>query len=502
MVPARKGVLILYLFLFALGVALRVVGLEHQSLSVDEVAELRVAGGDPQDLVVRPDGFPPLYQILLHAGLKAGSDDGMGRYLSVVFGCLALIPIWDTARSLAGARAGMIVLLLSAASPLQIWHSQEGRAYALYFFAASIAIWAFFRSLKGPSATNIVIFIAGSLVGLYTHYYFAILLVTTSAICLFQSTSETKRRILGAHGLLAALSLPLVLLVGTDVGYQTGYSDSLVKPSIARLGYTYFTYLHGMGIGVSQRDLHWIPTQEALYRFIPWIALTALVLAIALTGLLRLPVPVRDLVRLASLSLLPNLATGALSALAGVSYKPSYVLWASIPLLILVAIGLSERMPSLPSTMALLLLLLVSTISLLQRNYLDSYRTEDSRGVARYLQESASPDEVLLVTAGYMETPLRHYLGAWPTRRLPLVHCDGTGAPAALEIVAQTASQQTRSTGVRMAYTRTFHSDPCSLLLQGLTRQYDVVVERAFAGIELFRLRHHPSAPPVGSQDQ
>src|SRR5687768_7349691 len=125
--------------LLALGLLIRVWHLSGQSLSHDEVTELLIARRGISDIIHTTDGLPPLYNLLLHASLSLFADDVAGRSLSVLFGMLSIYVVWLLAREIGGDRIGLWTALLIAVSPLHIWYSQEGRAYALYLLLATIS---------------------------------------------------------------------------------------------------------------------------------------------------------------------------------------------------------------------------------------------------------------------------------------------------------------------------------------------------------------------------
>lgn len=124
--PALTVVVVL-----ALAMGVRVWGLQAQSLSMDEVFELRLAAQPVDAIVTSGDGFPPLYHLVAHWWLRL-ADAGSLRYLSVVLGLLTIVAIRQLGRLSGGERVGTLSALFLAISPLHIWFSQEARAYVLY----------------------------------------------------------------------------------------------------------------------------------------------------------------------------------------------------------------------------------------------------------------------------------------------------------------------------------------------------------------------------------
>ena len=62
--------------------AIRITLISHQSFSMDEISELAIAHGDLESIIWEPDGFPPLYHVLLHGWLELWGNDSVARWLS------------------------------------------------------------------------------------------------------------------------------------------------------------------------------------------------------------------------------------------------------------------------------------------------------------------------------------------------------------------------------------------------------------------------------------
>ena len=78
-----------------LAIGLRVWGLQGQSLTFDEVTEIEIAKGSLGEILLAKDGFPPLYHVFLWGWLKIFQHDGSARWLSVLFGSLTVLIMWN-----------------------------------------------------------------------------------------------------------------------------------------------------------------------------------------------------------------------------------------------------------------------------------------------------------------------------------------------------------------------------------------------------------------------
>jgi hypothetical protein len=82
--------------------------------------------------VLREDGSPPLYYVLLHWWLRlSGTGEVQVRLLSLLFAVLCVPVAWWAATRMFGARAGWMAAVLAATNPFLTQYAQEARMYAL-----------------------------------------------------------------------------------------------------------------------------------------------------------------------------------------------------------------------------------------------------------------------------------------------------------------------------------------------------------------------------------
>jgi mannosyltransferase len=83
--------------------------------------------------ILREDGSPPLYYLLLHIWMSVIGGDGEARThaLSLVFSLMCIPAAFGAAWRLFGMRAAWIAGVLAALSPFLTWYAQETRMYSL-----------------------------------------------------------------------------------------------------------------------------------------------------------------------------------------------------------------------------------------------------------------------------------------------------------------------------------------------------------------------------------
>ncbi|MDO8969156.1 MAG: glycosyltransferase family 39 protein, partial [Saprospiraceae bacterium] len=117
-----------------LGLLLRCIGLQERSIAYDDAFSIFLARQSLPNIITgtAADTMPPLYYFLLHGWIQSG---GLGlawlRLLSVLLNLGGVLFLYGITVRLAGDRAGLWAAFLSAISPLQIYHAQDLRMYAL-----------------------------------------------------------------------------------------------------------------------------------------------------------------------------------------------------------------------------------------------------------------------------------------------------------------------------------------------------------------------------------
>ena len=128
----------------ALAFGLRVTHLDTQGLWSDEFTSLGRAMLAPSELLRDlPVEHVPLYFWLLHCWtLAAGSSDFALRFLSVIWGTLAVPLLYALGRRLVARPAAVMAAFLLAINPFQVWYSQDTRMYSMLVGLGLMALWA------------------------------------------------------------------------------------------------------------------------------------------------------------------------------------------------------------------------------------------------------------------------------------------------------------------------------------------------------------------------
>lgn len=485
--PAQRASRLALTGTVTLGLILRLWYLAAQSLSMDEIDEIRIASLPIHSVVLSHDGFPPLHFLLAHLWLGTFSDPASLRILSVIFGTLTILATWQLGRLAGGELAGLIAPFLLAVSALHIYISQEARAYSLYFLLVVLGIWLFYRARASDHIKDWAVYASVAVLGFYTHYYFATLILTLLLTILWEPRSWTReRRMVMAHMSIIALTVPCLLLLQGDLGLQQGYTLERPDIGLTTIGYAGFTFLAGFGIGPSPREIHTVNASDAIRELLPWILVLGISALYLIVKALRSPTDRLWALRLGVLVAFPVVLCAILGAVLGVGFRVRYVVWCAAPLLVLLALGAAQSLRSWRTWLSLAVLVGVSLLSNLNRWTQARYMNEDVRGAARYLATAGDGAIPIFVVADYMAEPLRYYTGRG-SKVFALRGPDVSGDPSpALEQLRNVVSP---GRPFWLVYIRAFDGDSEGRLLRVLRVQATLTHRAGLAGIEIYEAR-------------
>jgi 4-amino-4-deoxy-L-arabinose transferase-like glycosyltransferase len=499
-----------------LALSLRAWRLQGQSLSSDEIVEASVARLTPAQIIAYPDGFPPLYQLLLSVFAHVSPSPESSRWLSVIAGVATVYFIYRWARQQIGEHAALVAGGLAAVSPLLIYFSQEARAYSLYVAFTTASLAFFFQALKTDDRRSWAVFVIATTLNFYTHYYAAPAAALLGLLLLYYRPHWAElRRGLTAFAAIACLCFPVVLLLPGDMDYQVdGYVAK--APLLATLGHTAFAFFGGFSLGPSLNELHTLPMREAMNAAASWAAIfTPAALWLMAHGW-------RELRRrrfgggIVFLALASAPVIGIAGALADVGPKVRYWSWIVAPLLVWLAAGAARPASGLArwiTRLALAAIVLVNLAALANRSENPRYANEDLRSAADYLKSAARNKAPVFVISDYMAPPVRYYLNGPATlcNWLPYVEPScGQDLPGEAWVIHPRSEADVRGSlplddaamekwvgdlkslagadgQFWFIYTRPFHGDHDGKLLKYLTDRHWVTLEREFAEVQLYR---------------
>jgi mannosyltransferase len=247
--------------LIGLAFALRMIGLDAQSLWRDEVDAIRFATGSLSDLFqifVAPGQNGPLYYLALRPWLAlAGRSEFVLRFFSAAFGTLAVPLVHRLGRRLFPSLPFLALLaaFFTATSPYLVWYGQEGKMYALVVVLVSLSMDRYLAALEQGQWHRWLLYVVITTVAIYVHLI-AALMVPVQAIVFFLLGGEIRRaRWRPWLASMAALTLPYLPLVRWQLPMLLGSGGTGYQ--FVPLPAMVFSLLSNYSLGVLQRPTVW-----------------------------------------------------------------------------------------------------------------------------------------------------------------------------------------------------------------------------------------------------
>lgn len=240
--PKLTRVNIILIFIIILAFILRVMYLGSKSLWLDEAVNVMLA---EESIFLWNNTLPPLYFAILHLWISIGKSEVAVRFLSVIFGVIAVFAIFKIGSILYGEKEGLVSAFLLSISGMAINFSQDATYYSLFFPLAIISIYFFLRMERDPTKPNKVLFLVSLVLTFYTHYFTMLILLVLIMFMIWKykfnnrDPEETRSffSIIGIFFLLIAPILPLLIMqtMGKagesyiDFAYQTHISINFLN---------------------------------------------------------------------------------------------------------------------------------------------------------------------------------------------------------------------------------------------------------------------------------
>jgi hypothetical protein len=189
--------------------------------------------------ILRHDGNPPLYYLLLHFWMRAfGASETATHALSLLFGLLTIpVAMW-AGWSLFGRRAGLIAAVFFAFNAWLTQYAEETRMYELMALLGLVATAAFLHGFLFRRRRYLFLFAAALALMLYTHSW-GIFFFAGSIIALIPvlAVTDDRRGVLRdavltfvAAGILFIPWIPNLIYQATHTGAPWSHAPGLGTP--------------------------------------------------------------------------------------------------------------------------------------------------------------------------------------------------------------------------------------------------------------------------------
>jgi len=364
---------------------------------------------------IRNEGTPPLYFLALAGWIVAlGSSDLAVRSLSAIFGVLGVAAFFLLGRSIfRDSRRALLGALFVAASPLNIYFSQEARAYMLANLLATSCSWLLLCAVSRRA--RVAPWVAYGLAALaicYTHYFAALVLGAHLLYLLVHERQSLRPWLLTMWG-VGLLFLPWYLAgLSTQMAVWTGYfaatrssAGILLSGTAAGLRYILDSLVLGP---MYSRAMIGPATKLSIEAM--WLALVAIGAIRLLRAGDKKPVTFSLLLTLVPLAVITSfgLKNGTLWYM-----NPRYHIWESSGLFLLAAASITSfRRAAVRAVLACaicLTSLAAAPYHFYPMVFHSAYVKPDFRGAAKVITNSQEPRDVIVVNIPGHMIPLNIY---------------------------------------------------------------------------------------------
>ncbi len=243
----KKHIIFLLALILLLGAFLRFYDLGGENLWSDEVVSVYYANKSVLEAIKWSPtiGYFPLYSMMLSLWIKIfGISEFSVRFLSAVFGTLAIYGVFQIGAFMFNKKVGIYSAIIMALSPFNVYYSQEARSYTLLILLSIYSIYFYLKYLESAKNNHMLYYIAFTLLMLNTHSPSIFILIFQNLHYFLFIRKNIKKWILVQLSLFAVLT-PLIWI---SVGNISSIYDILIvpKPGLVTLLRTFYMFSAGL----------------------------------------------------------------------------------------------------------------------------------------------------------------------------------------------------------------------------------------------------------------
>lgn len=224
-----------------LGTILRLLFIDSRNIQYDDMFSFFLARQDLPDIIkgTAADTMPPLFYFLLHFWIQISQEIWFLRLLSVLISIGVIISLYLLVHTLFGERAALLAAFLAAISPLQIYHAQDIRMYALLTLSEILYFYFLACLYKGEKnkQKETLLWIGATISGvvaMYTHNLAIFGIIAPDVFLIITKDFNRLKKLVISQMVIVVLSLPwLIMVPGQLQKVQTAFWTP--KPGIVEV---------------------------------------------------------------------------------------------------------------------------------------------------------------------------------------------------------------------------------------------------------------------------
>lgn len=242
--------IILIIFLALISLIISIPLIYFNSIRLDEAQSIwQVSHSIPEILdIVGRDVHVPLYHIILHfwQGIFDNSIIS-ARYLSLLISIISIPLVYILASKIYNKKIALMTTIVFVLSPFISWYANEARMYSLLLLLAVLNSIFFINILKGSGLMSWIGFIITAILGIYTHYFYWLFLLSNALFYIVNYKKFSKKLLLQfiSTGIILILSIiPWIYYVIT-LGSAANTKPILQSPTSIDFFNVFSQYIFG-----------------------------------------------------------------------------------------------------------------------------------------------------------------------------------------------------------------------------------------------------------------
>jgi uncharacterized membrane protein len=390
-----------------------------KSLRLDEAQSLWQTSRSAGTILklVAEDVHVPLYHLLLHVWqLFLGNNVPTVRIFSLLFFLLSIPSMYALGRLMYNKSSALFGAILFSLSPFMNWYGNEARMYSMFTFFVIVNSYCFIKLYKDTSESDqngqreqeqdeqsktgwdgwwrwyaITAFL-----GIYTHYFFFLLLISQVFFYFFNREifpAFSLRRFIGIAVALFILFLPWLLFV-KSLSVISNSSPQLPIPNSINIFSTFSNFLFGFQIDYINTLL---------------VSLWPLVVLLGFLALKRGAKISKDTIYCLVIFLMPTVIAFVISIFIRPVYLSRYLILTLPPMFLLLTWLASNYSVEVGRFFkAVLIILMLGTLAV-EAVSSNTPVNENYQGASLYLEQHASPADIIVVSAPFTLYPVLYY---------------------------------------------------------------------------------------------
>jgi len=389
------------------GLILRLYHLDFRGLNFDEANSIAFAKNSifymlGESDYLRSDSHPPLFYLLLHFWVLISDTEIWTRLISVICGTFVIYLTFLLGRYIFELRTAVLGAFLTTASTFHILYSQEARMYPLFTLLTISSIYFFFKAIDSGFKRHWLWFTLFSILNLYTHYvaFFILFAEIGFIVTNWKRYSHVRLKFLFSVILMFGFFSPWLPMVFTQFTAGGGELSKGISPSTGLIiPYSFFVF------GVGETFLQIKSLKDAVSN-IPLISLVAIIFLIPIVNS---TFKKKDN-SLLFIILIPIIILYILSwKIPRILNSVKYIIALSPVYYLLISYGITNMRKRSHQVVFAILITSLNIASLWNYHYNERYRSEDWRGIVKYVSAGLAGSDVIIFDAGHMQTLFDYY---------------------------------------------------------------------------------------------